>query len=216
MGTRTSIVPCPARGSKPRRSRISTARASETSSAVMWATRSMRTRSCARAGRSAADVGRPRRHASAAQLHDQPRRRARGQRGQVRIHALLPAIGRVGAQTEGLRGAQYLGAREVRRLEHDRLRALADLRVGAAHDAGDALRSLRVGDHEHRRVELALLPVQRAQRLARLRAPRRQASSAHVRVVVGVQRAAEVVHDVVGDVDDVRDRPHAGRAALAP
>ena len=51
---------------------------------------------------------------------------------------------------------------------------VADLGVGAAHDAGDALRALGVGDHEHRRVELALLPVERAQRLARPRAARRQ------------------------------------------
>ena len=155
-----------------------------------------------------ADVDRARRHVGAAQLHEQPGGRTRGERREVGVDALLPAVRGLGAQAELLRGAHDLGAREVGRLEHDRRRVVAHLGVGGAHDAGDALRRLRVCDHEHRREELALLPVQRAQHLARPSAPRRQARAAQMRVIVGVERAAEVVHDVVRDVDDVRDRAH--------
>ena len=158
----------------------------------------------------AADVDGTRCHASAAELHDQTGRGPRGHRRELGVNALFPAVGGLRAETECLRGPQNLGAREVGCLEHDGRRALADLGVGAAHDAADALRRLGVGDHEHRRVERALLPVQRAQGLACARAPRRQPCAAQPGMVVDVHRASEVVHDVVRDVDDVRDRSHAG------
>ena len=198
------------RGSRPR------ARA-RPRAPVTCATRSMRTRSCARGGRSAADVDRPRRHAAAAELDDAaaPRRARRPARG--RVDALLPAVRAVRAQAERLRRAQDLRAREVGGLEHDRVRALADLGVGAAHDPADALRPLGVGDHaassasSSRSWPSSVRSVSPARaRRAVSRAPRM------LRVVVGVQRAAEVVHHVVRDVDDVRDRAHAGGLQRAP
>ena len=66
----------------------------------------------------------------------------------------------------------------------------------------------------------ARAPGRRACAASRPARARRAISSAPriARVVVGVQRAAEVVHHVVRDVDDVRDRAHAGRlqARLEP
>ena len=142
-GTRTSIVPWPARGSKPSRSRISTARASDTSSAVTCATRSMRTRS----GR-ARRAGRPRRRAAAASCappQSSTRSRAAAREATGAIVGSTPFSQRLEPSVrrpELLRRAQDLRAREVGGLEHDRVGRLADLGLGAAHDAAEALRAL--------------------------------------------------------------------------
>ena len=80
-----------------------------------------------------------------------------------------------------------------------------------------AIGPLRVGDHEVRRLELALDAVERAELLARPRAgARRSCRRASVVEVEGVQRVAEREHHVVRHVDDVRDRPHAGRVQARP
>ena len=216
VGTRTSIVPCPARGSKPSRSRISTARASDTSSAVMCATRSMRTRNSARGGRSLqTSIGRGVMCAPQSSTSSRAAaREATGARcGSTPFSQRLePSVRRPSVcdvRSIWLRVKLAASSTTVRR-------ALADLGVGAAHDAADALRALGVGDHEHRGSSSRSCPSSvrsvspaRARRAVR-RAPR------DARVVVGVQRAAEVVHDVVRDVDDVRDRAHARGAAGAP
>ena len=165
----------------------------------------------------AADVDRARRHARAADLDEQPRGGARGDRRQVRVDALLPAVRGLRAQAERLRCAQDLSAREVGRLEHDRRRALADLGVGAAHDAGDALTAPSASAITSIDGSSARSCPSSVRSVSPARARRaRQACAAHARVVVGVHRAAEVVHDVVRDVDDVRDRAHARGAAAAP
>ena len=61
------------------------------------------------------------------------------------------------------------GRLEVRGLEQDVGRLVADLGLLAAHDPGERDRALGVGDHEVARLELAVDAVERAQLLARPR-----------------------------------------------
>ena len=130
--------------------------------------------------------------------------------GGVRVDALLPARRRVGAEPQPPRGAQHRQRVEVRRLEQEVRRLVAHLAVLAAHDPGDRDGPLRVGDHEVGRRELALVAVERADLLPRLRAADDDPALREERAVERVQRRAEREHDVVRDVDDVRDRAHAG------
>ena len=91
-----------------------------------------------------------------------------------------------------------------------------ELGLLAAHDPGERDRALRVGDHEIGRLELAQLAVERAQLLARPRAPDDDPPLRELAAVERVQRAAEREHHVVRDVDGVRDRPLARGATAAP
>ena len=86
-----------------------------------------------------------------------------------------------------------------------------DLGVRAAHDAGyseDALGGV-VGDEEVLGVEGAFDVVERRVPLPRPRAANDD-RPAHFVEVVGVQRLAEVEHDVVRRVHSQGDRPHSG------
>ena len=87
---------------------------------------------------------------------------------------------------------------------------MRDFRVGAAHHAADRLGAFGVGDHQHVGGERARLAVERLDRFAGLRAPhddrRPPRSCAQIE---RVHRLAELEQHVVGDVDDVADRPHA-------
>ena len=100
---------------------------------------------------------------------------------------------------------------EVRRLEQHRRGRLADLGLLAAHDPGERDRALAVGDHQIGRRQVALDAVERPQALALACAADDDPPAVQRRVVERVQRVPEPEHHVVGDVDDVRDRPHAGR-----
>ena len=75
-----------------------------------------------------------------------------------------------------------------------------------------------VRDHEILRVEPALRPVERLELLARRRPAHDDPSAVELVEIERVQRVAEREHHVVGDVDHVRDRPHAGseQARLQP
>ena len=80
----------------------------------------------------------------------------------------------------------------------------------AAHHAADRLRAIRVRDDEHVRLERALDAVQRPQRLAGARAPNHEPPSGNALEIERVHRLSDLEHHVVGDVDDVVDRPDAG------
>ncbi len=177
---------CPVRrADRSRAGRGSRPRAPATPRApVMCATRSMRTRSCARGGRSAADVDRVAASCGAPHSsHEQPRRGARGDRREVRVDALLPAVrglacaGRAAATCAGSATRVKLAASSTIVVVSSR-----DLGVGAAHDARRCPAAPSASAiTQHRRVELALLAVERAQRLARPRAPRRQRARRRMR-----------------------------------
>ena len=134
------------------------------------------------------------------------------------VDALLPAVRGLAAQPEALGAAQDADGLEVGGLEQDVRGRVGNLAVLAAHDPGDRERTLAVGDQEVGRVELAEDAVQGSDLLAGAGTPDDDASVAEAVGVEGVQRAAERVHDVVGHVDDVRDRAHSGRgqARLQP
>ncbi len=93
---------------------------------------------------------------------------------------------------------------------------LGDFGFRPAHDARQRDRSSRVGDDDVFRRQGAFLAVQRDECFtgacrAHDDGRRLPAGALDQNVVIeGVQRLAPFEHDVVGDVDDVVDGPHAG------
>ena len=130
--------------------------------------------------------------------------------GEVRVDALLPAVGALGAQAQALRAAEDPGGLEVGRLEQDGGRLVADLGLLAAHDPREGDRALGVADQQVLGLERAVDAVERAQLLAGLRAAHDDPAAVELGEVEGVQWVAEREHHVVGHIDDVRDRAHAG------
>ncbi len=144
------------------------------------------------------------------ELDEQLRRVGRRGGGQLGIDPLLPSGLALGTEVVARAAPDHRQQLEVRRLEHDRRGGLADLGVLAAHHAGDRDRTLGVGDHEVVGIELPARAVERDELLAGPRPANHDAAALQRGVVEGVQRAAEREHHVVRDVDDVRDRAHAG------
>src|SRR5690606_758503 len=101
------------------------------------------------------------------------------------------------------------GGREVGGLDDDLGGAVGDLRLQAAHGAGHGDRPRPVGDEDVDGVEVAHDVVERLQPLALQRPPHHDLAGELVGVE-GVQRLAELQHEVVGDVDGQRHRTHAG------
>ena len=134
-----------------------------------------------------------------------------GDAGNVPVHAAFEALGGLGRQLVAAAGAGDRDFLEVRRLDQDRRRRVADLGGGAAHHAGNADRAGGVGDEEVFGVERAFLAVQGAQLLAGNGAPDDDVAGEPV-LVIEVQRLAELEHDVVGDVHRQGDGADAGEA----
>ena len=104
-----------------------------------------------------------------------------------------------------------VGRREAGALEHHQRWSRTNLGVGAAHDTGDRLRAVGVGDDQHvwrssaRATPSSVCSVSPASR-GECEARR----SSQLRVVEGVRRLAHFEHHVVGDVDDRADRADPG------
>ena len=100
--------------------------------------------------------------------------------------------------------------------EDDLAGGVGDLAVLAAHDAGQAARALLIGDDHHarRRAGAPRRPACAGAR-RRSRGARRSSTSRKRCAIERVQRLADFEHDVVGHVDDVADRPHAGEVQTA-
>ena len=81
----------------------------------------------------------------------------------------------------------------------------------AAHDAGDQLDAVQVGDDHHALVERIGPAVQRQHAFARTSPPYREIAG-DLGEIEDVQRASAVESDVVGDVDERADRPQANRS----
>ena len=92
-------------------------------------------------------------------------------------------------------------------------RRVADVtsECGTAHDAGDRLRAVAVGDDEHVRVERPLDAVERRDRFARSCPADANLGAGERREVERVHRLAELDEHVVRDVDDRADRTDTGR-----
>jgi len=92
-----------------------------------------------------------------------------------------------------------------------RRRLVRHFRIGAAHHSGNCNRALRVRDHQHLGRQLAHLPVERLDLLAGPCRPHDDLRTTEFREVEGVHRLPHFEQHVVGDVDDVADRPDARR-----
>ena len=165
------------------------------------------------------DVDRARHERRAGQLDHQP-----GGDG-LRLHRLagrellLEARRRLRAQAEPRRRALDVRADPGRRLHQHARRALVDLGAVAAHHAGDRRRAGGVVDHDHLAVERALDLVERDDLLAGSARARTTSVPPSTRSASKACSGWPVEqHHVVGDVDDVVDRPLPGghQARLQP
>ncbi len=146
--------------------------------------------------------------AGSGQVDEQAAREDRRRLGEVRVDALLPAIGSGRSERQTLRGAEDAERLEVGRLEEHLGRRVRDLAVLAAHDRRKGHGVLAVGDEEVVRVDRPERPVERPHLLARACVTDDDPAVGELRAVERVQRAPPDVHDVVRHVDDVRDRAH--------
>ena len=155
---------------------------------------------------------------AAGKLGDQRRGAARACQRQLRRQRSLEARGRLGAQAKRARRLPDAGAAERGRLEEDVRRRLGHRRLFSADHAREGDRPLRVGDHEHVGRQVTLDAVQPKQPLLVPRPTHLDRRPPELREVERVQRLRVLEQDIVGDVHDVVDRPHAGRpkAALHP
>ena len=149
-------------------------------------------------------------HPRAREIDDHPAREDRRVLREVRVDALLPAVGTGCPEPESLGRAEDPERLEVRRFEQHLVRALRDLALLASHDRGERDRMLAVGDHEIFGNEPAERAVERAQLLASPGTAYDDSPTRELRAIEGMERAPPHVHDVVRDVHDVRDRSHVG------
>ena len=163
------------------------------------------------------DVDRPRHQLRPAELDHQPRGDPLGPHAELGVELLLEARGGLRAQAEQARGAEDVGPVPVRDLEQDPGRRLGDLGDLAAHDPGDPRGPVLVADQHRLGVEAPLDSPSRVVIVSPSSAARTvSAAVRHPVEVEGVQRLRGEQHHVVGDVDDVVDRPLAGGASAAP
>ena len=154
----------------------------------------------------------------AAELDEQLRGRALRPDRQLGMELLLEPRRCLGAQRQQVGGAQDVGAVPGGGLEQHPGRRRRDLGDLPAHDSGDPRRAVAIADDDALGVERALDPVERRHTLTLGGRPHDDLAPGHLVEVEGVQRLAGQQHHVVGDVDDVVDRPLAGgdQAGLEP
>ena len=128
--------------------------------------------------------------------------------GEFEVDAALEAVRGVGGEAVAARTTGDRGRREEGRFEEQFARLQRDAALLAAHDAGHRQRFLVIGDDEHVGGEFQRLLVEQQELFARTRHARAHGAG-KARVVEGVQGLPEFEHDVVGDVDQRRDRADA-------
>ena len=121
------------------------------------------------------------------------------------IDTALVALPRLGGELVALAGAEHRDRVPVRRLDEHPGRRLGHLGRLAAHDATEADDPAVVGDHQVLRRQRPVDAVQRRQPLP-LGGAADPDGTGQLVGVVAVDGAAELEHDVVGDVDGQRDR----------
>ena len=148
--------------------------------------------------------------AAAADLDDQLRRALDRARAAAEVDAALEAIARVAGEAEAARSCPGSPRGSRTRLRgYTRRRVVADARMLAAHDAGEAQRLLLVGRRAAGRASRSSTWPFSSVSFSPSRAKRTTSVAVEQAIVVGVQRLAELEHHVVGDVDDRRDRADA-------
>ena len=133
-----------------------------------------------------------------------------GEGGEFRVEALLEAEAGLRALVEGGGGTTGAGAVEVGGLQEHVGGVRFDLRVRAAHDAGEGDAGVGVCDEEVVGAELLVAAVEEGDALAGAGAADDDAALGEAVVVEGVEGLAGLQHDEVGDVDDVVDGALAG------
>ena len=126
-----------------------------------------------------------------------------------RIHGPLETLAGLAGELVSTTGAEHRERIEGCRFEHDLGGRIVDFGGRAAHDTGQRDRSRSVGDDDVLGIEGTLDAVQRGQLLPRIRAADDQIAVELGRIE-RVQRLAELVEHVVGDIDGRRDRAHTG------
>ena len=153
--------------------------------------------------RNGTDVRDLARDGAAGQLLHQLRGALGGVDLQVGVDAALEAERRVGVQAEALGRLAHPYGIEVGALDEDVGRRLADARIEAAEDAGDAHRTLGRADHQVLVRELALHAVERHERRALGAGADHHLAALDLCGIEGVQRLSELEEHEVGDVDQV-------------
>ena len=133
----------------------------------------------------------------------------------ILVNALFILRGSIGALPERSGGLADIVAHELRRLEHDALRCVADLGIQPAHDAGQRNRALSIADAEIVLIHLIVLLVERHDMLARVRAADNNLISAKEILVKGMHRLPHFQKDVVCDVHDVGNGVHPAQCQSA-
>ena len=118
----------------------------------------------------------------------------------IRVKALLILRGRIRAQTQTLRSQTVIRAVEAGALEQDLRDVVRDLRVFAAHDAGQADLSLGVADHQHVVIERVHLSVERLELVAVFRALHDDLPARDLIHVERVHRLTVLIQDEVRDI----------------
>jgi len=139
-----------------------------------------------------------------------------GRQDRLRMNALAEAHAGLAGQVELFHGAANADEVEAGRLQQDVPRLVADLGVRAAHDAGEGNGAAHIGNDQIVPGQLPLLPVQSHEDFAGTGRPYRDDRCPALRTlnqqieIEGMQRLAPLQHDVVGEIDNIVDGPHAG------
>ena len=155
---------------------------------------------------------------SARELGNQRRRPVAGHRRHFRIAAALEAVRGLRAHSQAACCSANREGVEVGALQEHVGGALVDLRVRAPHDSGQCNHAASVGDHQHRRIELALLAIERHQLFAGLGGTHNDPTPTNQIEIEGMEWLAELEQDVVGSIDHRVDRANAAveEATLHP
>ncbi len=156
-------------------------------------------------------VDHPRGRRRAGELREKPRGQILRQNRRLGIAASLEALAGVGRQAQSPGGCAHRGRRKPSRLDENVLRRGSNLRGRAADHAGECDGARVVRDDEHLGSQGPIDPVERAQGLARFRAPHPNRETRERLEVEKMHRLAELEEDQVRRVDDVVDRAESAR-----
>ena len=161
------------------------------------------------------DVGPLAVNGAASKLGDHGCRPPGAGEGELGRQALLEPSRRFSTQPESARGLAHARTVEGRGLQKYVCSRIGDGGFLAADDTGDRDRLLGVGDDEHVCRQLAFDAVEAEKLLAGARTAHVHTAARQLGEVECMQRLRVLQQDVVRDVDDVVDRPHAARAQAA-
>ena len=148
---------------------------------------------------------------AAAEIEDHPGRDMGAPIRTFGIDAALEAVARIRHDAELAARRRRADRIEQRDFEEHIGRVLGNAGYFAAHDAADGLDAVVVGDDGHRGIKLVFLAVQRQHLLAVFGEPHGDVAL-HLSRVEYVQRPGQIEGDVVGDVDQRRNRAQADGA----